>query len=333
MTLEIAQSTPTARAIGALVEARYALGPVVDAEFLRRSFNQVYRLTFASGQRVVARLSAERPRGPSNAAFEAAVLAHWHAHGCSVSRCLPTAAGDVAVAVALPEGERPLMLFEFLDGEFTGEALPDVAAFGRGLAVLHQAGQSYSGVPSLYALDLAHLLVRPLQRLLQAPTMTAELRPQFEVLAQRLHSRILALGPLTQVLGHGDAHGQNNFVVNGPHGERQAAFFDFDDAGPGYLAYELAVYAWSMHPHSVDGVMSDKAQARWRHFLSAYREMGAVSQTDLAAMPLFMAVRHIWLLGEYAGRVPVWGTQAMPTDYLRRQAATLTQWENLTLPA
>lgn len=333
MTLEIAQSTPTARAIGALVEARYALGPVVDAEFLRRSFNQVYRLTFASGQRVVARLSAERPRGPANAAFEAAVLAHWHAHGCPVSRCLPTAAGDVAVAVALPEGERPLMLFEFLDGEFTGEALPDVAAFGRGLAALHQAGQSYSGVPSLYALDLAHLLVRPLQRLLQAPTMTAELRPQFEVLAQRLHSRILALGPLTQVLGHGDAHGQNNFVVNGPHGERQAVFFDFDDAGPGYLAYELAVYAWSMHPHSVDGVMSDKAQARWRHFLAAYREVGAVSQADLAAMPLFMAVRHIWLLGEYAGRVPVWGTQAMPTDYLRRQAATLTQWENLTLPA
>lgn len=333
MTLEIAQSTPTARAIGALVEARYALGPVVDAEFLRRSFNQVYRLTFASGQRVVARLSAERPRGPSNGAFEAAVLAHWHAHGCPVSRCLPTAAGDVALAVALPEGERPLMLFEFLDGEFTGEALPDVAAFGRGLAVLHQAGQSYSGVPSLYALDLAHLLVRPLQRLLQAPTMTAELRPQFEALAQRLHSRILALGPLTQVLGHGDAHGQNNFVVNGSHGERQAVFFDFDDAGPGYLAYELAVYAWSMHPHSVDGVMSDKAQARWRHFLAAYREVGAVSQADLAAMPLFMAVRHIWLLGEYAGRVPVWGTQAMPTDYLRRQAATLTQWENLTLPA
>lgn len=333
MRLDIAQSTPTAQAIGALVMARYPLGPVVDAEFLRRSFNQVYRLTFASGQRVVARLSAERPRGPANAAYEAAVLAHWHACGCPVSCCLPTSSGEVALAVPLPEGERPLMLFEFFDGEFTGEALPDVAAFGHGLAALHQAGQSYQGVPSLYALDLAHLLVRPLQWLLQAPTMTAELRPRFEALAQRVHSRILALGPLTQVLGHGDAHGQNNFVVDGPHGERQAVFFDFDDAGPGYLAYELAVYAWAMHPHTVDGVVSEKAQARWRHFLGAYREVGAVSEADLAAIPLFMAVRHIWLLGEYAGRVPVWGTQAMPTDYLRRQADMLTQWENLTLPA
>lgn len=69
MQLDIAQSTPTANSIAAFVQAHYGLGEVVKSEFLRRSFNQVYRLDFANGRRVVARLCAERPRGGPNALF------------------------------------------------------------------------------------------------------------------------------------------------------------------------------------------------------------------------------------------------------------------------
>ena len=119
MQMEIAQSTPTARSIAALVQARYGLGDVIESEFLRRSFNQVYRLGFASGQRVVARICAERPRGGPNVAFEAAALEHWAHIGCQVSRCVTTATGEVAIQLPLPEGDRTLMLFEYLDGEFT----------------------------------------------------------------------------------------------------------------------------------------------------------------------------------------------------------------------
>ncbi|REN10022.1 aminoglycoside phosphotransferase, partial [Mycobacterium tuberculosis] len=46
MELEIAQSTPTAAGIAKFVQARYDLGEVIESEFLRRSFNQVYRLGF-----------------------------------------------------------------------------------------------------------------------------------------------------------------------------------------------------------------------------------------------------------------------------------------------
>lgn len=82
----------------------------------------------------------------------------------------------------------------------------------------------------------------------------------------------------------------------------------------------------------LDGVPSDKVLARWASFITAYREARAVPAADLAAIARFMAVRQFWLLGEYAGRIPVWGSQAMPTDYLRRQATMLKQWETLELP-
>jgi Ser/Thr protein kinase RdoA (MazF antagonist) len=332
MNLEIAQSTPTAASIAKLVQAHYGLGEVVESEFLRRSFNQVYRLSFASGRRAVARLCAERPRGGPNMLFESAALQHWAQAGCTVSRCLPTADGEVAIHVSLPEGSRALMLFEYLDGEFTGDSADDIEAFAHGLAALHVAGESYQGPASSYHLDLDYLLLRPLQGLLHAPTMTAELRPQFEMLGQRLHSNVLALGELSRVLCHGDAHGSNNFIVRGAQEQHEAVFFDFDEAGPGYLAYELAVYPWSLHPRTPDGVLSDKATGQWRNFISAYREARPVADADLAAIARFMAVRQIWLLGECAGRVPVWGSQTIPTDYLRRQVTMLGKWETLELP-
>lgn len=329
--LGIAQSTPTATAISALVQAHYDLGQVVESEFLRRSFNQVYRLGFASGQRVVARLCAERPRGGPNVSFEAAALAHWAQAGCPVARCLPAASGEVAVQVPLPEGPRALMLFEHLDGEFTSDSAEDIEAFAQGLAALHTAGASYQGPASAYCLDLDYLLLRPLDGLLRASTLTAELRSDFEALGRRLHDDVAALGDLTRVLCHGDAHGSNNFVVIGAQGQREAVFFDFDEAGPGYLAYELAVYPWSLYPRTPDAAASDKAKTQWRRFISAYRDRNPVADVDLAAIARFMAVRQFWLLGEYAGRIPVWGSQAIPTDYLRRQVKMLRQWEALEL--
>lgn len=332
MQIQIAQSTPTAASIALVVERLYGMGKVVESEFLRRGFNQVYRLRFADGRRVVARLCAERPRGEPNVVFEAAMLDHWSAHGCPVSRCLPAANGDIAIHLTLPEGARALMLFEYLEGEVTGESSDDIAAFASGLASLHTAAENYAGPASAYRLDLDDLLMRPLEGLLRAATMTSELRPQFETLGRRLHDDILAIEAPSEVMCHGDAHGENNFVVNTPQGRRRAVFFDFDESGPGYLAYELAVYPWKLHPRTLDGVWSDKAKTQWRCFIAAYREAHRITDKDLAAIPRFMAVRQFWLLGEYAGRTPVWGSQVMPTDYLRRQATMLRKWEALEMP-
>jgi len=332
MGLAIAQSTPTGAAIAGVVSKHYPFGEVRECELLRRSFNQVYGLSFSDGRRAVARLSAERPRGAPNVDYEAALLAHLRARSVPVADCLRASSGATAVIVNLPEGERPLMLFEHLDGDMTGEALADVEAFGRGLAMLHDAADDFVAADSHYTLDLSYLLELPLQRLLAAPTMTQELGAQFTELGNRLHKRISAIDGLTRVVCHGDAHGQNNFVSDGPGQERVASFFDFDDAGPGYLAFELAVYAWSMHPRSATGQLDEKALARWQHFIAAYRSVRPLPAADLRAVPAFMAVRHFWLLGEYAGRIPVWGSQAMPTAYLRKQVEMLTNWESLRIP-
>jgi Ser/Thr protein kinase RdoA (MazF antagonist) len=329
-SISIAQSTPTATAIAAIVAHHYEFGEATECELLRRSFNQVYSLQFADGRRVVARLCSERPRGGPNTRYEAALLRHLRRGGIPISICLPTSNGQDSVLVDLPEGERELMLFEYLKGEDTGDAPEDIRAFGSGLALLHEAASTYAGPSSRYVLDLDYLISRPLERALRAPTMTDELRPQFLEVACRVRARIEATEGLSQVVCHGDSHGSNNFIIAGPDGQKSACFFDFDECGPGYLAYELAVYPWSLR---VDGQLSEKALGRWKRFIDAYREVRPVGDQDIEAVPTFMVARQFWLMGEYAGRIPVWGSQAMPTSWLRRQVKVLTDWEALSLPS
>jgi Ser/Thr protein kinase RdoA (MazF antagonist) len=229
------------------------------------------------------------------------------------------------------EGVRTLMVFDFLQGDPPGEVLADIAAMGQGLAQLHRLSQSYQGPASFYRLELPHLLHQPLQWLLAAPTMDAALQDSFRALGQRLTQRMASLQGLSQVACHGDCHGGNSFVTHGEGGQRIASFFDFDDAGPGYLAYDLAVYWWGMQMDTAAALGASQL-ARWQHFLQGYSRVQPIASADLDAISLFVPVRHIWLLGERAHRIHEWGSQSLPQPWLRKQVELLTAWETLATP-
>jgi Ser/Thr protein kinase RdoA (MazF antagonist) len=331
--LSIAQTTPTGDAIARAVAAGWALGPVEHCVLLRRGFNQVYELRFASGLHAIARLCAERPRGAPNIAYETALLTHLRHGGIPVAAPLPAADGSFSVALALPEGGRALLLFDFLAGDPPGESLVDIEATGRGLARMHNAAQGYHGPPSRYTLELPLLLDAPLERMLAAPSVDAALGREFAALAGGLRQRFAAWPGLTRVHCHGDCHGSNNFMSDGrgqgDESSRVAAFFDFDDAGPGLLAYELSVFLWVLLPRSLETPLSAALLERWQRYLAGYTRVRPVPPQDLAAIAPCLAVRQFWVMGEYAGRIPVWGTQALPTHWLRKQIPLMQAWMDL----
>ena len=328
----IEQTTPTAQGIADVVSANYNFGKVVGCALLRRGFNHVYGLRFADGKQAVARLAAARPRGATNVSYEAALLTHLKTAGAAVAATLPTSGAADCVLLALPEGERQLILFDHLEGETPGDCLADIEATGRGLALLHEAGNGYVGPESNYTLELPYLLDESLKRLLSFPTLDAHLRSEFSALADQLNEQIAAIADLTRVHCHGDCHGGNNFVNTAADGSRVASFFDFDDAGPGHLSYDLCVFLWVNMPQGVGSTLDEDALKKWRHFLAGYRSVRPIGEADFAAIMPFVAVRQFWLMGEYAGRLAVWGTQAMPASYLRKQAARMRNWGQLSTP-
>lgn len=305
---------------------------VQHCHLIRRGLNDNYALRAADGTRYVARLYSIRPRGGFNVEFELALLAHLEARGAGVAGPVPAAQGRAHVELQFPEGPRALALFRHAAGVIP-EALEEFELTGRSLAHIHQAARDYAGPPSRYTLDGHHLAGRTLGYLQAYPEMDADLLETYRRLVQRLQEELAAVeGGLTRVVCHGDTHGFNNHVETDAAGNRKSVFFDFDDAGPGFLSYDLSVLPWSYMFRKTLKEPDDVLRERWTHYLRGYREGGGeASERDLAALPLFLQLRHLWNLGEAAGRLHHWGTNSVPMDWLRKQVEVFEAWSRVDL--
>lgn len=307
---------------------------VQQCYLIRRGLNDNYALRSAEGTRYVARLYSIRPRGGFNIDFEVALLAHLKAKGAGVAAAVPAADGRVHIQLQFPEGPRALALFRHAKGAIP-DTLEEFELTGRTLAHIHEAARDYAGPPSRYTLDGHHLAGRTLGYLQAYPELGAELLETYRRLVHRLLEELAAVeGGLTRVVCHGDTHGFNNHVDTDAAGARKTVFFDFDDAGPGFLAYDLSVLPWSYLFRKSLKEPDDALRERWTHYLRGYRAGGGeVSERDLAALPLFLQLRQLWNLGEAAGRLHHWGTNSLPVDWLRKQVEVFEAWKGLDLRA
>lgn len=322
----IVRSTVDARSIGHIVEREFCIDEINDCILLRRGFNDVYEVRLANGDRRIARLSALRSRGDANIEFEVSLLEHLRDRGAAVAAPHKTRSGNLAARVIAPEGSRALVLFDYLDGEPPGDDVENVRLTGAALATIHVAARAYDGPASRYTLDADHLISKPLARIQLLEHLESALRDDFTKAAQTLAESIKGAA-LTKVVCHGDCHGGNTFVSRSAAGQNRAWFFDFDDSGPGYQAYDLAVYLWARLLQGNLSEPDEKVGAMWNAFLDGYRSVTDIAESDLNAIYTFVAIRQLWLLGEYAGNATYVGTQNLPGNWFRTMFELLAKWQ------
>lgn len=129
----------------------------------------------------------------------------------------------------------------------------------------------------------------------------AQVFSNLENIAEQTARAIQAFSNLTWTYCHGDCPGFNSH--NNEAGE--AVFFDFDDGGPGYLAYYLAVFLWAKIS------FGRKLTAVWHAFLDGYRAIRPITLDDFEAAVRLVTVRHFLLMGEYASRAQEWGSNCV----------------------
>lgn len=117
-------------------------------------------------------------------------------------------------------------------------------------------------------------------------------------IAERTGAAIKLSANLSWTYCHGDCHGFNSKITEAG----EAVFFDFDDGGPGYLAYDLAVFLWAQVSFGRETTRA------WTSFLDGYRLIRPITPDDFEAALRFVVVRHVWLMGEHASRVDEWGS-------------------------
>jgi Ser/Thr protein kinase RdoA (MazF antagonist) len=330
--LVITHSTTDAASVARWIERHHGL-QVAQCHLIRRGLNDNFAVVLADGTRRVARVYSIRPRGPFNIDYELGLLAHLQAQGCGVAASIPAADGRSWVELQYPEGPRALALFQHADGAVP-ETAEDFELTGRALANIHAAARDYAGPASRYTLDGHHLAGRTRGWMHKHPSFADdELRHAYRELIDGLVRELAEIEDgLTRVACHGDTHGYNNHVFTDAAGEKRTEFFDFDDAGPGFLAYDLSVLPWSQMARKGLKAPDEQLLERWPAYLRGYRAAGEVSERDLAALPLFVQLRSLWNTGEALGRVHHWGTGWPAADWLKKQLDTFAAWKALGLP-
>lgn len=191
----------------------------------------------------------------------------------------------------------------------------DARANGKTLALLHDVAETFQPDGALYRLDL-DLLHRPLARICDSGVVEdADVRSDLEDIAARTAKAIEAFANLSWTYCHGDCHGFNARISDAG----EAVFFDFDDGGPGYLAYDLSVFLWSQTS------FGQRSTDMWDAFVDGYQTVRPITPDDFEAAHRFVIVRHIWLMGEYASRAQEWGSETV--GWIAREANFLRRWE------
>jgi len=330
--LRAVYTTVAADEIREQVERNFQLGSVADCSLLQTGFNDIYDLSFEDGRRFIARLSSRLERGVPNVKYETALLRHLKKTGANVAAPWPTATDALFVEVRCQEGVRPLVLFDFLPGKPPEDNTTDLAEMGAELGRIHLLSKNYSGPPSEYTLDLDHLLRRPLARILALKAIDEEMRDMLGSIAANLETRVTNFSNLEIVACHGDCHGWNTMMSDAPDGSRVASFFDFDDGGPGYLAYDLGVFLWNRLLSRRLAKPDEEVQVMWAHFIEGYRSIAEVPAVDFEAISTFAAIRHFWLIGAFASRAERDGVQMFRNPWIRNDFELVQEWLSLETP-
>jgi Ser/Thr protein kinase RdoA (MazF antagonist) len=317
-------STSKVADIEKCIDQTYDLGAPVSCRLLQRGFNDVYLATTPGEDRYVFRLSQRRARGPADVRSETAFLAHLAGLNVPVAAPIQTRHGAFFIEGRAPEGLREGVLFRAVGSrDSDANSAVDARANGKTLALVHQAAAAFEAGETRYRLDLDHLLRRPLARIRDSGLVEdPKVLEQLEAIAERTAAAIEEMEGLTWTYCHGDCHGFNARIDDAG----EAVFFDFDDSGPGYLAYDLAVFLWAKVS------FGRELTAMWHEFLDGYQSVRTVPEADLQAVTRFVIVRHIWLMGEYASRAQEWGSNAV--GWVAGEGDTLARWEtdHLALP-
>jgi len=316
-------STPRADAVADFVSTHYDLHGPIRCKLLSRGWNDIFEIE-ARGERFILRLSKRRARGEADVASETRFLAHLDGKDVPVAAARMTREGALFTSAAFPEGRRAAVLFRHAEGRPSRarSSTADARANGVTLARLHDAASGFAGRDQgRYRLDCDHLLQRPLSWLLSRDDLEDSVRAELIGLTRRLSDAVADRDGLSWTRCHGDCHGYNAHIAEQGPRAGQAVFYDFDESGAGYLAYDLAVFLWNCV------ILGRKDHEFWHAFVDGYRSMHELSEADFEATHLFVPIRHIWLLGEYASRIPEWGRQAVPTDWIAEQLEFMLAWE------
>ncbi len=300
--------------VGELAEW-YDIGAPRSCALLQRGLNATY-VVYSDRKRYVARAYGAG-RSQADIAYELDLLVHLAANAVPVCVPIPDRQGSLVRPLAAPEGVRQLVLFSYAEGTPISWQTPEhCRKAGRLVAQFHDAADSFESDQARVPLDLDYLIggsIEALHRVLDDRRAIREYLGRFATNLWEGAKRACARG-LDWGVCHGDLAAGNIHAF-----EDRLTIFDFDLAAPGWRAYDLASVQWVALNHRDEEV--------WDEFIRGYTDQRALGAADLAAVPIFHAIRHLWSLGLEARCAPALGVWRLADEYLDAELSFFRECE------
>jgi len=316
----VTHSILSVKALETDILSKYALGTIVDFKFLRQGLNDTYILTIANGEKFILRVYRTNWRSLPDISYEIDVLNHISKKGVSVSKPLSQKDGSIIQSIPAPEGTRYIVLFTYAVGElplYEEVSRNNAFNYGKAAAKIHNAAQDFKSQHIRFSIDIKHLIDIPMKSIGSILSHRQDDWLYLQHLVDKIHSQFDRMSStLEQGFCHGDLHGGNANIAD----DGTITFYDFDCCGWGWRAYDIAVFRWSAR-------LRNKENSRWKSFLKGYTEERTISDADLEAVPLFIGVRHLWLLGLHISNGGDTGFGWLNDAYIDRGLKFLHDWD------
>lgn len=309
-------STISKQAILERLLPMYSIEQPTECTFLSRGCNDTYVVKTADGPSYILRVYRYGWRTLAEISFELDALLHLTRKGISVSTPIPGTDGQVVRVLPAPEGNRYAALFTYASGKKLSFEKSDAMHLGQALGNLHSAMDNFVSRHLRFELNWEHLITIPLQRLEPILAHRSQDWDFLHFFTDRLHKQLISLAPDDKGFCHGDVHQANINICQ----DNTLTFFDFDCCGAGWRAYDLATFRWSAR-------REDRETEAWESLLRGYREARDLTAADLQAVPLFVAIRNIWLMGLHVGEVHWRGSGSMNDVYIDHHLTFLKDCE------
>lgn len=314
----VTRSILSTTALSEVVGKEYAIGTPSDCQFLQFGLNDTYVLN-TTAEAYIVRIYRKGWRSLSDIQYELDALLFLQNAGVRVSAPIQRVDERFVGTVYAPEGERFMVLFSYAPGRgLTYDSKYEDAAcsYGKIAAQIHTVTEKFNTPHRRVPLDLEHLIDSPIRSIQPMLVHRQEDWEYLQAFTEKLRRQVAKLaGGLEEGFCHGDLHWGNAHVQE----DRTLTLFDFDCCGMGWRSYDLAVFRWAAR-------LRKKEAEQWPAFLRGYQEARTIREIELQAIPYFVALRQVWLMGLHVGNRQDFGMGWMNDTYFDQAITFLREW-------
>lgn len=295
MYFPVSYSTLSDKALAEYLRNHYNIQHILNMSYYLRGMNDTYLVTTSEKPYVFRVYRGDWRAEYSEIAFELELLNYLNLKGISVSLPVADTHGEFIQTFDAPEGKRFGVLFTFAEGTERGMDNEEICnLFGQSVANIHLQSESFKSEYKRTILDLNYLIHQSLEVIESSMQHRIEDVEFMKKLGQQLeHSlRDIPLEQLDWGICHGDLHGNTNVSFTE---DLVMTHYDFDLCGYGWRAYDIAEFRLAREVRV--GHDPDLLERLWTAFIEGYRSVRDLSENDLKAVPIFVGIRQLWLMG------------------------------------